>query len=88
MGLEQQWPFVFIQRAEVDAFLREPLECAQISLVEQAMLAQVERAVKDGKGIVFLAWAPQVVALPDPGVMNWVMPFWIIIGTASINARL
>lgn len=25
---------------------------------EQAMLAQVERAVKDGKGIVFLAWAP------------------------------
>jgi len=25
---------------------------------EQAMLAQVDRAVKDGKGIVFLAWAP------------------------------
>lgn len=25
---------------------------------EQAMLAQVERASKDGKGVVFLAWAP------------------------------
>ncbi|PYF07705.1 glycine betaine/proline transport system substrate-binding protein [Rhodobacter viridis] len=25
---------------------------------EQAMLAQVDRAVKEGKGIVFLAWAP------------------------------
>lgn len=25
---------------------------------EQAMLAQVERAVADGKGVVFLAWAP------------------------------
>ncbi|THV25891.1 choline ABC transporter substrate-binding protein [Peteryoungia ipomoeae] len=25
---------------------------------EQAMLAQVERATKDGKGVVFLAWAP------------------------------
>ena len=25
---------------------------------EQAMLAQVERATKEGKGVVFLAWAP------------------------------